>query len=271
VSNSALSAAQQALRQGDLRQADSLAAQMGSLDFEGLALRAEALFLAGYSERASMIAANLLQRLTADVPVWGRVLFTSGACDWELGNEAVGLDRLERAEGFARSRCDWSLLSRIRLQILERSAESGAAYHVSLPLSSSARQAVLRSGDRHILAEAHITFARLEARTGGADQAIRHLRHVDRLLAAEQNQWLASSALLTYANVFSQKGDIEGACELAAQAASKAERAGWMKGEAIAAGNLAFFHLSAGDLEAAQANLRRADNIRYSSPSRGPH
>ena len=173
----------------------------------------------------------------------------------------------ERAEAHAKSSGDWALVSRIRLQILERSSDSGAPYDVSLPLCAAVVRAVHRSGDRQILADAHITFARLEARAGGIQQATRHLDHANRLLREQQNKWLAASAKLTYAIVLSVQGDLQGACDLAETAGIEAADAGWIKGEAIAAANLAFFHVGAGHLDAAERSLERAERIGYVSPS----
>ena len=190
-----------------------------------------------------------------------------GACAWELGEEKKGRERLEKAEAHAKACGNWSLVSRVRLQILEKSSDSGAPYHLSLPLCSAAVRAVHRSGDRQILADAHITFARLEARGGGIQQAIRHLNHANRLLAEQHNKWMAASARLTYALILAHQGDLESACEEAERAGVEAADSGWIKGEAIAAGNLAFFHVSAGRLRDAEESLAKSERVGYRSPS----
>ena len=65
----------------------------------------------------------------------------------------------------------------------------------------------------------------------------------------------------------SVQGDVASACEVAQDAEGLAAAAGWRKGEAIAAANLAFFYASVGNLASAEKALRRAESIRYSSPS----
>jgi ATP/maltotriose-dependent transcriptional regulator MalT len=77
----------------------------------------------------------------------------------------------------------------------------------------------------------------------------------------------AASAKLTHAIVLSFQGDWESACEEAERAGVEAAEAGWMKGEALAAGNLAFFHVSAGHIKAAEECLTRVDRIGYITPS----
>jgi DNA-binding NtrC family response regulator len=96
---------------------------------------------------------------------------------------------------------------------------------------------------------------------------MRHLTHANRLLGEQHNKWLAASAKLTHAIILSRQGDLESACEEAERASLEAAEAGWIKGEALAAGNLAFFHVSAGHIEAATECLARADRIGYVSPS----
>ena len=267
MSNQATAAALQAVREGDLRRADILTSQVGSSDLSTLALRCEILFLSGYSDRASALSTELLPRLADRQDLRAQVLFILGACAWELGDEKRGRERLEKAEVHAKACGNWPLVSRVRLQILERSSSSGAPYHLSLPLCSAAVRAVHRSGDRQIRADAHITFARLEARGGAIVQATRHLHHANRLLIEQPNKWMAASAKLTYAMILAHQGDVESACEQTQRASTEAADAGWMKGEAIAAANLAFFHVNAGRLRQAEESLARAEQIGYQSPS----
>jgi DNA-binding NtrC family response regulator len=78
---------------------------------------------------------------------------------------------------------------------------------------------------------------------------------------------MAASAKLTYAMILAHQGDVESACEETQRASTEAADAGWMKGEAIAAANLAFFHVNAGRLRQAEESLARAEQIGYHSPS----
>ena len=262
-----LAAARLALSIGDLREAESLLANPSASDLEALALRNEVVFLRGYLSRAAALSNELLSKTSDREDLRAHALFVAGSCAWELGDERAGRERLEKAEAHAKHCANWSLLSRVRLQLLERAFDSGGPYHVSLPLCAGAVRAVHRSGDRHTLADAHITFARLEARAGGIHQAKRHLRHTERLLREQENKWLGASAKLTYSIVLSLQGDLESACEMAELAGHEAAGAGWIKGEAIAAGNLAFFHVSAGRLSAADQSLLRAEQTGFTSPN----
>ena len=68
-------------------------------------------------------------------------------------------------------------------------------------------------------------------------------------------------------NRYSLQGDLQSACEEAQAAGRQAVEAGWIKGEAIAAANLAFFYASMGNLEQGRTSLAAAERTGYSSPS----
>ena len=159
------------------------------------------------------------------------------------------------------------MAARIRLDILERIAAAGGDYNVSVPLCAAALRTVRRSGDRLVLAEAHVAFARLEARMGRVHLARRHISLVSNLLRERPNLWLDASARLTNAIVFSVQGDLQTACELAESAARDASEAGWLKGEAIAAANLAYFHACAGHIDLAKHYIAVSKEIGYLPPS----
>src|SRR5438128_655333 len=97
-----------------------------SSDLEASTLRSEVLLLAGHPERAASLSVNLLPALTDSESLKAHALFVAGASSWELGDERKGMEYLERAEAYAKNSGDWSLVSRIRLQVLERSSDSGA-------------------------------------------------------------------------------------------------------------------------------------------------
>jgi len=267
MASSILSMARAALDAGDLRLADSLFVDAQQLDQSARALRAEVLFVRGQTAAALRLAGDLLARIEQKAPEYAHLLFISGACSWELGDERKGVEQLQAAIAHARVADDRSLQARAKLQILERSVDSGAAYHASLPLCAETVRSVHRSGDKIVLADAHITFARLEARTGGILSSRRHLGHAERILRDNPNTVLRASAHLTHSIVLSVEGDIESASEVAEAARLEAISAGWTKGEAIAAANLAFFALCGGNLAAAEDNLRRAQQAGYHSPS----
>src|SRR5436190_5558012 len=210
------------LREGNLARAEVLASQLPHSDPATLMLRCEVLFLAGHSKTAAEIAKEVLPKLSDKEDLKALALFVLGACAWEMSDEHTGMEQLERAELHAKNCANWSLVSRIRLQMLERSSDSAARYHISLPLCSAAIRSVHKSGDHQILADAHITFARLETRAGGFQQAMRHLHHANRLLREEPNRRLAAGATLTWALILAHQGDLQNACDKAERAALEA-------------------------------------------------
>ena len=133
-----------------------------------------------------------------------------------------------------------------------------------VPLSATAVRAVQRSGDPHVLIEAHITFGRLEARIGHVELAKRHLSLAKQLLRDEPNRWLAANEKLTDSIVRCLEGDTDSAYEIAHQALEDAAAIGWPKGEAIAAANLAFYSFCLNRLADANAFLAKAEATGYS-------
>src|SRR4051812_26949151 len=260
-------AAREALTLGDLARAESLLGVTALADPEAATLRAEILLLRGLADRALKLIEELFARAERAPSLRATLLFLAGGCTWELGDLRRSADYLQRASGLAKEARDWVLLSRIQLQMLENTADSDTPYDVSLPLCAAAIRSVHRAGEQRILAEAHLTFARLEARGGANDQAIRHLVHVNRLLEGHQNSWLKASARLTAAIVYSLQGDFDSACETAQSAAELAKASGWTKGEALAAGSLAFFYTALGRIELGEQSISRAEAAGYSSPS----
>ena len=120
--------ARQALEEGNLRQADAALETIAPTDINAATLRAETLFLRGYCERALKLGEDTLRRIARTAEESAELLFVTGACSWELGDEAAGMQRLERAAAKAGETENWSLLSRIQLQMLERSAGHGEPY-----------------------------------------------------------------------------------------------------------------------------------------------
>ena len=95
----------------------------------------------------------------------------------------------------------------------------------------------------------------------------RHIALANGLLKETPNLWLDASARLTNAIVFSVQGDLQTACELAEAAGRDAARAGWLKGEAVAAANLAYFHACAGRIAESKRYIGQASSIGYLPPS----
>ena len=262
-----LAAARAALSEGDLRRAESLLASSSVSDFDAAALRCEVLFARGAVQAARSLASDLARRLPPKSNAAVTALFILGECALELGEEVIGKELLSNALTEARAIKDLSLEARVRLSLLERSVGFGTPYHASLPISSEAIRAVHGSGEKSILTEAHITFARLEARVGNLHLANRHLNQAERALAELPNRCLSASVKLTRAHVLSLEGDVESAIEVTTTADLLAKNAGWMKGEAIAAGNLAFLLLSSGETAKASERVDAAAKAGYHSPN----
>ena len=95
-------------------------------------------------------------------------------------------------------------------------------------------------------------------------------RHLERCLAlatADENLWIQSAALLDQSHVISMDGDLDSAIDAARRGAALAEHAGWSKGVAAGAANLASLHLLKGNLSAARLELQRAAEQAFPSPA----
>jgi DNA-binding NtrC family response regulator len=72
---------------------------------------------------------------------------------------------------------------------------------------------------------------------------------------------------LTLAIVASIEGNVDIAHDLSVQAESEAAEAGWEKGRAIAAANIAFYAVCRGELVEAERQLRKAEEAHYKTPN----
>jgi DNA-binding NtrC family response regulator/tetratricopeptide (TPR) repeat protein len=259
-----IESAQDMFRAGLLRRSLEHLQSARSNDPESNALAAEIYLLQGRQELALRVARDLTMRRGLAEHILARAMFVAGASAWDLGDYSAGIEQLERAAAVAHKVSDASLVSKIRLHILEKAADTDAPYEMSVPLSATTVRAVHRSGDPQVLIEAHITFGRLEARIGHLDLAKRHLSLAKRLLQDAPNRWLAANEKLTDSIVRSLEGDIDSACEIAEQALEDASGIGWLKGEAIAAANLASYYVSLNRLTEASAFLAKAEATGYS-------
>ncbi len=231
---------------------------------DSTALAAEIYLLQGRQDLALRVSRELTGRRGLPEDLIARAMFVAGASAWDLGDYAGGIEQLERAAVLAQKVSDASLASKVRLHILEKTADTDAPYELSGPLSATAVRAVQRSGDPHVLIEAHITFGRLEARIGHVELAKRHLSLAKQLLRDEPNRWLAANEKLTDSIVRCLEGDTDSAYEIAHQALEDAAAIGWPKGEAIAAANLAFYSFCLNRLADANAFLAKAEATGYS-------
>src|SRR5690242_9353106 len=151
--------------------------------------------------------------------------------------------------------------------MLEQEAEEGAFYARSVARCSTTIRSLLRAADPLLLIEAHITFARLEARIGRFDVARRHLSRCEQLLTATHNICFSADRLLTEGAVLAAQGDLPSALRMTAEAHLLSVDCGWIKGESIAAGNLAVFNVGAGNADDAQKYLAEAMAGDYHTPS----
>ena len=146
---------------------------------------------------ARKLALDLSAKISTDGTELPRLTFIAGASSWELGDEIEGTELLKTALTQARKANDDALQARIRLFLLERVSATEEPYRASLPVCAETVRAVRKSGDKNVLAEAHVVFARLEARNGALQVAHRHLNRADRILADVSNRWLSASVRLT--------------------------------------------------------------------------
>src|SRR6266542_1151614 len=211
MSSTNLAVARQTFGAGNLGRAEQALGLPASIDLDAAVLRAELLYLRGYADRGLRLAEELLPRAERFAGLKAQLLFIAGASASEVGDRARGKERLERAAVLARDIDDWSLLSRVQLKVLELSADGDQPYDLSLPLCATAIRSVHRAGDQRVLADAHVTFARLEARSGAVDQAARHLSHVKRIVGDSGESWVGASGKLTAAIVFSLQGNLQSA------------------------------------------------------------
>ena len=229
-------------------------------------LRSEVYLLQGRFEAALSLATGCLGRKDLEPVLRARALRIVGSCGRELG-AADGTRALEEAALLARALGNWPLFSRIQLAILEHGADEQASYASSVARCGTTIRSVLRCGDRSLLVEAHLTFARLEARIGHFDVARRHLSQGEQLLNESPNDRLHADLVITEGAVLAAEGDLPAAITLTREALNLSAKCGWWKGEAVSAGNLAFFCAGCGDVANAEDYLLQATGGKYHAPS----
>jgi len=215
---------------------------------------------------AANIASSLLRQRDLAPILRARVLRVIGVCGRESGT-AEATHVLEEAANLARTSSNWPLFSRVQLSLLEENAEQDGFYPRILARCAAAARSVLHCGDAVLLSEAHLTFARLEARLGHFDVARRHIVQCETLLHGAPNDWIHADWLITQGAVLAAEGDLSSAIELTGRALQGAAKCGWIKGEAVSAGNLAFFCVAAGDADGASRYLKQAKSGEYRAPS----
>jgi DNA-binding NtrC family response regulator len=105
----------------------------------------------------------------------------------------------------------------------------------------------MRAGDAQITARVHLVFGRLEGKAGHYDTALKHFDLARAVLSVDHSLWISSAIDLDHASIVGLCGDYIGAVKLASRGMSDATASGWLKGQALAATNLAFFHAMLGN------------------------
>ena len=260
-------AAQSAFLAGELATADTLLKSFSGSDSSSCILKAHIALLRGRTQDARRMSKDLVGKPSSAADHAAQALLILGSATCELGDFGVGLECLERARTTARSSSSYDTLARVQLHILEHNSDFGNPYHRTLPMCAETIRCVHKSGSLLILTEAHVAFARLEARFGNAHMSMRHLDHAERLLREHPNLWLTASSRLTRANLFWIQGDIDSAQRACGDALADARKSGWWKGEAIAIAGLAYFAVCAGEVSEAERLVQLANASQYSSPS----
>ena len=253
----------QLLRRGLFFDAEQLLARLSHPSPEESVSLLEATYYLGDLNRAQERAREL-RRVISDRALSARIVRVLAGAHWDFGDfeNAIALSR-DAHQGAVESR-DSFLVCRTAVDLLERTCNY-AAFSASLPLSALARRSAFRTGDAQALALVHLVHARLEGRAGTLGLARRHLDRCHALLASDENVWMLAAVLLDESHVVSMTGDIAAAISLADRGANLAEQAGWSKGVAAGAANLASLHLLRGDLAAGRREANRASNQIFSS------
>jgi DNA-binding NtrC family response regulator len=145
--------------------------------------------------------------------------------------------------------------------LLERTCDS-RAFDASLPLAAQTRKAAAKCGDPQVIAAAHITFGRLEARGGRFVTARRHYAIARELLRQDPNLRLSVTIDNDETTVLVLLGEIATAVDVVTRASATASESGWPRGVAAAAANLAYILVAQGKAKEAEEQLRLA--VRHS-------
>ena len=226
------------VRAGRLSDALRLFAENSALrSAENSILFTELLYYTGNRDEAGRRASDLL-RQTSDDSVASRSALIVAACRYEEGDFKAAVELCREALHFAEVAKDCSLAALAASQLLEKVGES--EIDGQRPLAAVARRYTLRAADPQVAARVHLSFGRLEGRTGNLDVALRHLTVARDVLKADDNLWISSAIELDRATVIALFGDFEEALRLTIAASEQAAQSGWSKGQAMAAANIAY-------------------------------
>jgi DNA-binding NtrC family response regulator len=184
----------------------------------------------------------------------------------EQGNFAAAVTAAWRAAEIARSVGETKISAVALIAILDAEFVT-SAFHGSQVTALEARRAAIRTGDPRILALAHATFGRLEARVGRVERAFRHFEMARRSLRESPSLYLEAMTYIDEASALSLSGDNQSAVESARRAIELATASGWSRGVVAAAANAAFLSVILGRSREGERFLALAEKQRFSSPS----
>jgi DNA-binding NtrC family response regulator len=253
-----------AFRAGNYLQARNLLDQIDNRDPDNNVYRAEILYFLGDSTEAVTEAGRLLKDTSLAPDLQSRCWTLFAQCQHDSGSTEEALLSCQRSIDYAERSKDGEQIAASLAQLLERSCDS-IGFRASLPLAARARRAAINCGDPQISASLHLTFGRLESRAGHFDLAQRHFHLTRGLLEADPNQQLSAALDLDECSLLTLLGDVRKAIDLAARGGESAKASGWGKGKLVAAANLAYLLVSAGELTRACEVLSSARSQKFRS------
>ena len=211
---------------------------------------AELLYLTGEHEGAEKIA--LAERGEGlAVGLRSRLAVVHSCCLYERSDYSKAEEIAHQALGLAEASGDSVLCALAAAQMLGRAATND--WRSCLPLANRTRKYAVRAGDAQVSARVHLVFGRLEGKVGHYDAAIRHFAVARQVIETDRNLWISAAIDLDHASVLGLCGNYLGAVNLATRGAADAAASGWLKGQALACTNLAFFYVMLGrDADAKQ-------------------
>ena len=199
---------------------------------------AEPLDLTGDYEAAEKLA---LPEFGDGVPssLRSRLVMVYSCCLYERSEYLKANELARQALRFAEASRDSALSALASAQVLGKTTTNDWKSYP--PLATRTRNYAVRAGDAQVSARVHLVFGRLEGKAGHYDTALRHFDVAREVLDTDRNLWIGAAIDLERASVLGLCGDYAGAVNLASRGAADAIASGWLKGQALACTNLAFF------------------------------
>ena len=230
------------------------------------ALSLEIAYLLGASGQVRNEARKLVESKSTDSLTKGRAYRVWAAQLRDDGSFSAGLEKCRLAVQELTEAGDPYELALACCALLEAESD-GVAFERSRASALLARRTVLRSGHPAVMIVAHLTFARLEARVGNYDRALRHLAMAREGLREVDSVYLEAAVNLDESTTLALVGDLAGGLSLAKAAAEKAGLSGWAKGRTAATVNCAGISVLLGCQDDAESYLQALDRHGYESAS----